>query len=556
MSSIAHSFASIVPLLRSGLVALLLTGALGIGGACELEVIPPDVGLGRDAFSVDSAVDSSIVDAALPDAALPDGALPDGALPDGALPDGALPDGALPDAVGPQPLPAPDGLTAVAARASVGLDWDPVAGADSYNLYWSTSPGTGSSSGARLGDVLPGYVHRDLTPGTTYYYVVTAQDAAGEGPPSAEAEATPGGELTLVGFSSGEIEDLASGATVQLPVADRVHLLLLPEGYLRSDLEAGTFDDDVDDWHQELFAIEPYASYREAFVIWQLERASHERVTATAPQQADTAFQVPLTADGDGVDGDIPLTGPTAQRVWDALADFPYPPTSFFPAGGRWTYLARNLVVHVLVLDPDLGRSGLSGRARRLENPNDGGQRLSVAIAHNRPHELSHAFARLVDEYLDDAIPGLGVDNDLAVTSAWVSNVVATPTCATLPWAHLLHGAAHNHDVDQLVGAFGVGTIGFHSELKCLMNGTHDNALYYGGDGRLRVYDRFCNFCAELVAFRLFERVGLLPDPATSWHDWTERYRAPHYTRVGLLVPAAVPQENSAGEAWFEPCVP
>ncbi len=66
------------------------------------------------------------------------------------------------------------------------------------------------------------------------------------------------------------------------------------------------------------------------------------------------------------------------------------------------------------------------------------------------------------------------------------SNVVATNVCAELPWQHLLAGGTINPDVEQLVGAFGTSTHGYHSELVCLMNGTHDNANYYGGDGLLR----------------------------------------------------------------------
>ena len=68
------------------------------------------------------------------------------------------------------------------------------------------------------------------------------------------------------------------------------------------------------------------------------------------------------------------------------------------------------MIIVILVLRPSTGRSGLSGRTRTLTNPTNASQRLTAAIAHNRPHEFSHALGRLTDEYLDHNITGLGVD--------------------------------------------------------------------------------------------------------------------------------------------------
>ena len=252
----------------------------------------------------------------------------------------------------------------------------------------------------------------------------------------------------------------------------------------------------------------------------------------------------------------MPTAGDTSQRVWAAVGSFAFPPADFYPSGGRVSYIAKNLVVHIMVLKPSTQQSGLSGRAVRLYSPRQSTRRISAAIAHNRAHEFSHALARLTDEYLDHQVLGLGADNARAGESAHASNVVREPACSAVPWAHLLFGSRINPSVDQLVGAFGTADIGYHSELKCLMNGTHDNADFYGGNGRLRVYDRFCNFCRELTTFRILERTGVLPDSATSMATWIADYRIPFYTTYGFTVPAVVPQTNSDGEPRFEACAP
>jgi hypothetical protein len=238
------------------------------------------------------------------------------------------------------------------------------------------------------------------------------------------------------------------------------------------------------------------------------------------------------------------------------MDSFPCPPSRFFGPDGKTRYVAKNLVVAIMVFDTDVGRSGLSGRARRLENPSDPTQRISAAIAHNRPHEFSHAFVRLSDEYLGAAAVGLGTDNALTNQSAYATNVVAAPDCDSLPWRHLLHGGPHNPDTEQLVGAFGTAEMGYHSEFRCLMNGTHENASFYGGDGRLRTSDRFCNHCRELTAFRISEHVGILDEPATSLSTWERDHRARFYERFGFVVPDTVPQQSSDGVPHFQACAP
>ena len=67
------------------------------------------------------------------------------------------------------------------------LAWDPVAGATSYNLYWSTAPGVTTSNGTKISSASNYYVHTGLTAGTTYYYVVTAVNSSSESAASISA---------------------------------------------------------------------------------------------------------------------------------------------------------------------------------------------------------------------------------------------------------------------------------------------------------------------------------------------------------------------------------
>ncbi|MCX6878116.1 MAG: hypothetical protein NTW21_30530 [Verrucomicrobia bacterium] len=98
-----------------------------------------------------------------------------------------------PQASGTPPLPpaaGPTGLTATASNAQVILNWDAVTGATGYKVYRSLTDGgaylwLADTTGART------YTDIGLTNGTFYYYVVTATNSSGEGPYSAQADATP-----------------------------------------------------------------------------------------------------------------------------------------------------------------------------------------------------------------------------------------------------------------------------------------------------------------------------------------------------------------------------
>jgi 6-phosphogluconolactonase (cycloisomerase 2 family)/alpha-tubulin suppressor-like RCC1 family protein/fibronectin type 3 domain-containing protein len=90
------------------------------------------------------------------------------------------------------PLALPAAPTTVSATAGIGqitVNWLPVSGASSYNIYYSTTSGTGTG-GIVVNNAAFGTTISSLTNGTTYYFIVTAVNAPGEGSPSAEVFAT------------------------------------------------------------------------------------------------------------------------------------------------------------------------------------------------------------------------------------------------------------------------------------------------------------------------------------------------------------------------------
>ena len=89
----------------------------------------------------------------------------------------------------PPALPAAPTATATGGSNQVSISWSAVSGASSYNLYWSTTAGVSTTTGTKIAGATSPYLQTGLAAGTSYYYVVTALNAAGEGPASAQATA-------------------------------------------------------------------------------------------------------------------------------------------------------------------------------------------------------------------------------------------------------------------------------------------------------------------------------------------------------------------------------
>lgn len=81
-------------------------------------------------------------------------------------------------------------VTASAGLKQITVFWPSVAGATSYNIYYSTSPGLTTGNGTRIAGVTAPQAVTGLSDGTTYYLLLTAQNASGESVPSAGISAT------------------------------------------------------------------------------------------------------------------------------------------------------------------------------------------------------------------------------------------------------------------------------------------------------------------------------------------------------------------------------
>lgn len=87
---------------------------------------------------------------------------------------------------------APTGVSATSGNTQVTISWSPVTGANSYNVYWSTTNIIVTKlNGNKFSSVTSPYVHTGLTNGTAVYYVVTAVNSAGESVDSLQTGATP-----------------------------------------------------------------------------------------------------------------------------------------------------------------------------------------------------------------------------------------------------------------------------------------------------------------------------------------------------------------------------
>ena len=87
--------------------------------------------------------------------------------------------------------PVPTNLAATAGDSVVTLTWSASSGATGYNVKRATKSGGPYTQLAAPAS--PGYTDSSVTNGTTYYYVVSALNAAGESANSAEVSATPTG---------------------------------------------------------------------------------------------------------------------------------------------------------------------------------------------------------------------------------------------------------------------------------------------------------------------------------------------------------------------------
>jgi cellulose 1,4-beta-cellobiosidase len=115
------------------------------------------------------------------------------------------------------PFPAgPTSLDATGGDGQVALSWTASPGATGYKLYRWTAAATAHVLVASPAGT--SYTDTAVENGTTYYYVVLATNAAGEGPPSNEASATPTGPPPATQSASPDVLSESARAKVPSPL--------------------------------------------------------------------------------------------------------------------------------------------------------------------------------------------------------------------------------------------------------------------------------------------------------------------------------------------------
>jgi len=114
---------------------------------------------------------------------------------------------------------APTGLTAVGGADQVAISWTSVSNATSYNVYYSTSSGVTIQNGTKASANASPYVQTALNAGTTYYFIVTAVNSAGESSASTQVSAGTTVAPPLPAVPSAPVNVQAAGGTKQVAVS-------------------------------------------------------------------------------------------------------------------------------------------------------------------------------------------------------------------------------------------------------------------------------------------------------------------------------------------------
>lgn len=139
------------------------------------------------------------------------------------------------------PPSAPTNVAATAGNGYVTIKWDLVSGATSYNIYWATSAGVSKSTGTKISDVTSPYVHTGLSNGTTYYYVVTAENIYGESGESDEVSATPSA-MTRPVPDTGQTQSYTD------TFGEDSDYFINPPFYTKLDAQGNDLEDNAIDW--------------------------------------------------------------------------------------------------------------------------------------------------------------------------------------------------------------------------------------------------------------------------------------------------------------------
>lgn len=91
----------------------------------------------------------------------------------------------------PQDPTTPNNVSVSAGNNVLIIGWLPIAEANSYNIYWSNSPGVTQYNSTKIENSGAPYSHQNLVNGRKYYYRITSVINGVESPPSFEVSGTP-----------------------------------------------------------------------------------------------------------------------------------------------------------------------------------------------------------------------------------------------------------------------------------------------------------------------------------------------------------------------------
>ena len=246
------------------------------------------------------------------------------------------------------PPSAPAGLSAASGNSQVSLTWSAASGASTYNLYWGTATGVTKAAGTKVAGVTSPYSHAGLTNGTTYYYVVSAANSAGESAASAEAhalpwitaptgvQATPGD--TSVTLSWSPVDGATSyacywGTTTPVTLANSTEIASVTSPYIKGGLNNGQnyyFAMTASDAHGE----SPFATEAHAVPAVIAAPAAPSGVTGTLSGTVGS-FDVTLARGAKTKLTATPVTAATYQDSTVANATAYYYQVTALNAGGE-----------------------------------------------------------------------------------------------------------------------------------------------------------------------------------------------------------------------------
>jgi hypothetical protein len=106
---------------------------------------------------------------------------------------------------------APTGVAITPGNAQVTIRWAAVAGASSYDIYWSTTTGATPAAVTKISAATSPYVLTGLSNGTVYSFAVSAANSYGESSPSDQLTSVPAPSISVIQSGENAFTLLASG---------------------------------------------------------------------------------------------------------------------------------------------------------------------------------------------------------------------------------------------------------------------------------------------------------------------------------------------------------